>query len=378
MPGRNRHARGDDRARGDECTGADRRAVEHDRAVGDDALPLEDRAVHDAVVADRHALADVGREPGRAVNHRVVLHVGAPAHDHRCVVGADDHAVPDRRVLLDDHVADERRGGRDECRGMNPRLQPFEREQRHGPDSPLVVTGTLARRRARPSRPARRRAAARVAELHPVHEHAAVLTGRAGDAIRRVGGPVGPLGARRQRELDPQRIGRRLATGERVGVGQARASRATRRARGDRCRRARRRARPHVEPVRPRFHQPRRDERRRAHPDAPRHPHVRIERLEHLVLGRGRRLPPRQHLGSAAAPAVQHALVREVLARSRGVGPLVDRARRAGRGRDRHLVGVGEMRDRVAHVPTARRRRLQPQRRGRSRAAVPGARAVRP
>ena len=59
-------------------------------------------------------VADVGREPGTTVDHRVVLHVGAGAHDHRRVVGADHRAVPDRRAVLDDHVADQRRGRRDE------------------------------------------------------------------------------------------------------------------------------------------------------------------------------------------------------------------------------------------------------------------------
>jgi hypothetical protein len=34
--------------------------------------------------------------------------------------------------------------------------------------------------------------------------------------------------------------------------------------------------------------------------------------------------------------------------------------RAARRGVDRHLVGVGEVRDRVAHVPAARRRRREP------------------
>ena len=67
-PGRDRRARGDDRAGGDERAGADRRAVEHDRAVGDEALLAEDRAVHHAVVGDGRARPDVGGEAGRSVD----------------------------------------------------------------------------------------------------------------------------------------------------------------------------------------------------------------------------------------------------------------------------------------------------------------------
>ena len=73
----------------------DRGSVEHHRPVRDDALLFEQRAVHDAVVPDRHALAHVGGETRRSVDHRVVLDVGALADDHRGVVGADHHAVPD-------------------------------------------------------------------------------------------------------------------------------------------------------------------------------------------------------------------------------------------------------------------------------------------
>ena len=107
------------------------RAVEHDAAVRDEALRLEDRAVHHAVVADGRALADVGREPGRAVDHGVVLDVGAAAHDHGRVVGPDHRAVPDRRALLDDDVADQRRRRRDERARVHLRGQALEREQRH-------------------------------------------------------------------------------------------------------------------------------------------------------------------------------------------------------------------------------------------------------
>ena len=64
---------------GDERLVADLRAVEHDRAVGDEALLAEERAVHHAVVRDGRARADLGREPGRPVQHRAVLDVGARA-----------------------------------------------------------------------------------------------------------------------------------------------------------------------------------------------------------------------------------------------------------------------------------------------------------
>ena len=61
------------------------------------------------------------------------------ADDHRRVVGADDRAVPDRRALLDDDVADERRGRRDERARVHLRRQALEREERH-------VVGSLEER----------------------------------------------------------------------------------------------------------------------------------------------------------------------------------------------------------------------------------------
>ena len=120
MPGRDRRAGGDDRARGDE------RAARRSCAPSSTTDPLA--TMHSSpssapcttqLCATVTPAPDVGREPGRSVDHRVVLHVGAPPHDHRRVVGADDHAVPDRRAFLDDHVADQRRGRRDERRRVD-------------------------------------------------------------------------------------------------------------------------------------------------------------------------------------------------------------------------------------------------------------------
>ena len=77
-------------------------------------------------------------------------------------------------------------------------------------------------------------------------------------------GPMRPRRTRRQRELDPQRRRRRLRDRRPCRRRGARGSRATRRARADRCRRGCDAERGvHVEPVRPRLHQPRGHERRR-------------------------------------------------------------------------------------------------------------------
>ena len=53
------------------------------------------------------------------------------AHDDRLEVGAHHGVVPDRRALLDRHVADEDRGRRDERRRMHARRFSFEAEQWH-------------------------------------------------------------------------------------------------------------------------------------------------------------------------------------------------------------------------------------------------------
>ena len=143
MPGRDEGAAGDHRAH------ADAGAVEHGGAVADQAFLAEPGGVHGAVVADGGAGADLDALRAVDVDDRAVLHVGAAPHDDRLEVGADDGVVPDRRALLDRHVADEDRGRRDERGRVHARRFPFEAEQWHEvvPRSMLEVPSSLVRRR---------------------------------------------------------------------------------------------------------------------------------------------------------------------------------------------------------------------------------------
>src|SRR6266850_1871750 len=129
--------------------GADPRAVEHGRAVSDQTFLAERRRVDRAVVADRRAGADLGSPARRHVDDGAILHVGAAAHHDRVEVAPEDGVVPDGRALLDRHVADDDRGGRDERGRMHLRALALEAEQWHGldPCSILEIGSHLTRRR---------------------------------------------------------------------------------------------------------------------------------------------------------------------------------------------------------------------------------------
>src|SRR5882724_7473690 len=129
--------------------GADPRAVEHGRAVSDQTFLAERRRVDRAVVADRRAGADLGSPARRHVDDGAILHVGAAAHHDRVEVAPEDGVVPDGRALLDRHVADDDRGGRDERGRMHLRTLALEAEQWHGldPRSILEIGSHLTRRR---------------------------------------------------------------------------------------------------------------------------------------------------------------------------------------------------------------------------------------
>src|SRR5262249_40598418 len=118
---------------------ADPRAVEHGRAVTDQAFLAERRSVDRAVVADGRARADVGAAAGRDVDDGAILHVGAAPHYDRVEVAAKHGVVPDRRALLDRHVADENRGGRDERRRVHLRALALEAEQWHRLDPRSIL-----------------------------------------------------------------------------------------------------------------------------------------------------------------------------------------------------------------------------------------------
>ena len=224
------------------------------------------------------------------------------AHDHRRVVGPDHRAVPDRRACLDDHVADERRRRRDERGRVDPRRQPFEREQRHQRSpSDHRKAPRHGRARAAAAVPARRASPTCVGERWQGVARTPGSTRRpAGDPVGGVAGSVRPRRARRQGELDPERRAAAPAArpSRRTGA-RAVASHATCASRSVSTVDAERGA--HVEPVGPCLHQPRGDERRRAHADAPRHARVGVERREASRARPRTSLPPRQHFGAGAA-----------------------------------------------------------------------------
>ena len=135
----------------------------------------------------------------------------------------------------------------------------------------------------------------------------------------------------------------------------------------------------HVEAVRPRLHQAGGDERRRAHAEAPRHPRrpdparaaPRARRPACASTSRARRR--RSAAGRAARP-ISVTSSDDAHARPH----LGERARPVDARVDGELVGVGEVGDRVAHVPAPRRRRAGTSRRARASRARRRAPPARP
>ena len=94
------------RARRDQGAAADAHAVEHRGAVAHQRFGTDDRAMDDAHVADRRALADLGHRVLAAVQHRTVLDVRSAAHDDRPEIGSQHGPVPDGGFGLDPDVSD--------------------------------------------------------------------------------------------------------------------------------------------------------------------------------------------------------------------------------------------------------------------------------
>jgi len=138
------HPRRHRRARGDQGVTADDRAVEHGRAVADQRLEADDRSVHHAQVPDRRSLADLGCRVPAPVQDGAVLDIRSAPHDDRAEVGPQHRPVPDRRVVLDAHVADQRGGRRDPRRRAHLGLMTLEREQWHPPIMPDPARSSLA------------------------------------------------------------------------------------------------------------------------------------------------------------------------------------------------------------------------------------------
>ena len=94
------------------------------------AAILDDAALEQGAVADDHVAADDRRQPGSAVDDRVVLHRGALADLDAIEIAAQHGAEPDARTRPDDDVADERRGRGEEDVVRDLRGLSFEGENR--------------------------------------------------------------------------------------------------------------------------------------------------------------------------------------------------------------------------------------------------------
>src|SRR5665811_800269 len=88
-----------------------------------------------------------------------------------------------------------------------------------------------------------------------------------------------------------------------------------------------------------------------AHAEPPRHPHGRIERRQYRAFQVLRVLPPCEHLGAGLASTLQHAPEGHVLGRRERRGEAGEGSGTIGAGVDGDLVGIGEVRNRVADVP---------------------------
>src|SRR4029434_10429304 len=112
-------------------------------AVSNQTFLAEQRRVDRAVVADGRAGADLGAPARRHVDDGAILHVIPAAHHDRVEVAAEHGVVPDGRALLDRHVADNDRGGRDERGRMHLRALALEAEEWHGLDPRSILALAL-------------------------------------------------------------------------------------------------------------------------------------------------------------------------------------------------------------------------------------------
>ena len=95
------------RAGGDHRASSDPRAIQHDRADADQALVFDGAAVQHRQMPHRDAIADVQRkQPGVAMQHRIVLNVGLVADADGVDVAARGDVGPDAGALADCHVSD--------------------------------------------------------------------------------------------------------------------------------------------------------------------------------------------------------------------------------------------------------------------------------
>ncbi len=136
---------------------------------------------------------------------------------------------------------------------------------------------------------------------------------------------------------------------------EAHGSPATRRGAAGRCRRLRPRARVGRRARAPSLHQPGGHEGGRAHAEPPRHPRHGIEGGEDLRLPLRRTVPPLQHRRAVEPAPREDAREGEVLTGGEA-GHHLEEGPTAGADLDRGVVGVGQVRDRVADVPEGRRR----------------------
>ena len=130
---RDLHPLADERAGADQRQLADDRAVEHARAHADQRAALDRASVHDHSMSDRHFLGrrSSDRVPFVDVQNAVVLDVRPRADADAMHVAAQHGAVPDRAVVAEVDVADQRGIFGDENTPPEPRFFSLIRPHDH-------------------------------------------------------------------------------------------------------------------------------------------------------------------------------------------------------------------------------------------------------
>src|SRR5699024_1699211 len=133
--------RGNRRTGCDQRTVPDRRLVEHDGTITDQRLFTDGAGVHQTLVPDGDVAPDF---TGALVemHHGVVLDVRALADQNPSEIGTQYRAVPDRRALFHDNVANQCRSRRYPGFGVNIGRFSLESEVRHAHTvlSPLTTS----------------------------------------------------------------------------------------------------------------------------------------------------------------------------------------------------------------------------------------------
>src|SRR6185437_13373 len=129
------HALGHERARGDDGTAANARAVENDGADADQAIVLDHASVQVDRMGDGDAIAQGDRKLAAvAVQHTVVLDVGLAPDADGVYIAAHHGVEPDAGVFPHHDVADHLRAILNKGRGGDLGMPPLKTLQHRYPE----------------------------------------------------------------------------------------------------------------------------------------------------------------------------------------------------------------------------------------------------